>query len=159
MGIALPLYGQEKPKTCALACLRMVLAKFGVHVPEHTLEAQAIMEPGGTRIEELERLARLYHLSAEIHEIKLGDLHSVLSQGKLAIAYIDRAIFDLSPRLRARHSLRHAKIHTVVPTQISAGRISFHDPLGPRITRRSLKLFQQAYAKLGNHCVVCSKPP
>ena len=58
MSIELPLYAQAKRNTCALACLRMVLAAFGIDVEEGMLEDQARMEPEGTDIGELERLAR-----------------------------------------------------------------------------------------------------
>ena len=52
MSTARPLYRQEKHNTCALACLRMVLAICGTHVEESTLERQARMEPDGTSIDE-----------------------------------------------------------------------------------------------------------
>jgi hypothetical protein len=45
MTIELPHYLQEKDNTCALACLRMVLAACDTHVQESGLEAQARMEP------------------------------------------------------------------------------------------------------------------
>ena len=41
MSTKLPLYRQEKDNTCALACLRMVLAAYGMDVEENTLESQA----------------------------------------------------------------------------------------------------------------------
>ena len=58
MNIELPLYRQEKDNTCALACLRMVLAAFGTNVRERELETRARMEPEGTLIDEVEALAR-----------------------------------------------------------------------------------------------------
>ncbi len=42
--LKLPLYGQKKDNTCALACLRMVLAAFGTDVEESTLEGQAYLK-------------------------------------------------------------------------------------------------------------------
>ena len=158
MSTELPLYRQEKHNTCALACLRMVLAACGTHVEESTLERQARMEPDGTSIDELLRLAHRYNLVAEIQEITVAELRHLLAGGKLLIAYIDRAVFELRPGERLRHSLRHAKIHTVVPTRMTTASITFHDPLGPRVSRKSIGLFEQAYGKLGNHCVVCSNP-
>ena len=64
MSYELPLYRQEKDNTCALACLRMVLAAFGTDVDETELEIQARLEIDGTGIGELERLARLFGLIA-----------------------------------------------------------------------------------------------
>jgi hypothetical protein len=158
MNIELPLFRQEKRNTCALACLRMVLAAYGTTIAESTLEGEARMQPDGTEIGELQRVARHFGLEAEIHEPTIDQLRQIVAQHKFAIAYIDRAVFELTPRERVRHSLRNATIHTVIPTRITAASLTYHDPLPPRITRKSIGLFQQAYGILGNHCVVCSKP-
>jgi hypothetical protein len=137
----------------------MVLAAHGVQVDEATIEVQAQMEPTGTAIGELERLARQFGLVAEVQERTTEQLRQLLAEEKLAIAYIDRAVYDLTPAQRVRHSLRAAKLHTVVPTRISASSVTYHDPLPPgRIIRRSMRLFRAAYERLGSLCVVCSKP-
>jgi hypothetical protein len=158
MSIELPLFKQAKDNTCALACLRMVLAAFGTAVEEAAIEAEAVMEEQGLLITELEPLARRFGLTAEIQEATVEDLRRILAEGKYPIAYIDRAVFDLRPALRAKHPLRDARIHTVIPTRITAAQVTYHDPLPPRITRRSLALFSQAHQRLGGPCVVCSKP-
>jgi hypothetical protein len=75
----------------------MVLAAYGRHVQESELEAQARMEPKGTRIDELERLARQYRLVAEVRDTTVEELKGVLGEGKLPIVYIDRAVFELTP--------------------------------------------------------------
>jgi hypothetical protein len=135
----------------------MVLAAFGSPIAESTLEAEARMEEDGTPIEELERLARQHGLMAEIQETTVEALRQILAQGKLPIAYLDRAVFELNPRQRARHSLRQARIHTVVPTRVTAAYVTFHDPLPPRVARRSVGLFRHAHGLLGGYCVVCSQ--
>src|SRR5439155_26289754 len=136
MSIELPFYPQEKRNTCALACLRMVLAAYGRHVQESALEAHARMEAKGTRIDELERLARQFQLAAEIQETTVEGLRGILEEGKLPIVYIDRAVFDLTPRQRAQHSLRDAIIHNVIPTRVTARSVTFHDPRLARIARK-----------------------
>jgi len=158
MSTELPLYRQEKAETCALACLRMVLAAFGIHVSEQDLEAEASMEEGGTPLEELERLARQFGLVAEIHERTAEQIRQLLAEGKLAIVYLDRAVFDLTPRRRATHLAFHAKVHAVVPVRVTEASIIYHDPLPPRVTRRSLRLFREAHRLFDNACVVCSNP-
>jgi hypothetical protein len=135
----------------------MVLAAFGTYVAERTLVAQAHMEPDGTEIGELERLARQFGLMADIEETTVRQLRRILAKGMFPIAYIDRAVFDLTPRQRAKHSLRNARIHTVVVTRITATAITYHDPLSPRITRKSIRLFRLAYDCLGSRSAVCSK--
>jgi hypothetical protein len=159
MNIEVPLYRQEKPNTCALACLRMVLATFGTQVEEGALEAEARMEPGGTTIDELERLGRRFDLAAEIRETTVEGLRRLLAEGCLPTVYLDRALFDLTPRQRAKHSIRAATIHTVVPTRVTVASVVFHDPLPPRVTRRSVRVFSQAHAHLGSYSVVCWKRP
>ncbi|MCI0680470.1 MAG: cysteine peptidase family C39 domain-containing protein [Gemmataceae bacterium] len=159
MSIELPLYGQEKDNTCALACLRMVLAAYGTDVDESTLLGQARMEQDGTEIGELERFARQFGIVADLQEATVDQLRELLAEGRLPIAYIDRAVFELTPRQRAKHTLRHAKVHVVIPTRISAAAVNYHDPLAPpRIVRKSMRLFRLAYDRLGSRCVVCSKP-
>lgn len=159
MNIELPLYRQEKPNTCALACLRMVLSAFGTTVDERTLENHARLMPNGIEIRELERLAQQFGMVAEIRELSIDALRKLLIGPEVAIAYIDRAVFDLSPTARAKHSLRDARIHTVIPVRFTATSIIYHDPLPPRVTRKSLRLFRRAYESLGSHSVICSKLP
>jgi hypothetical protein len=157
MSTELPLYRQEKGETCALACLRMVLAAFGMHVAERDLEAEARMVEGGTAIEELERIARQFGLAADIQERTVEQLRQLLAEGKLAIAYLDRAVFNLTPLQRATHLPSDAKVHAVVPIRVTDASITFHDPLPPRVTRRSIRLFREAHQLFDNACVVCSK--
>src|SRR5262249_2817483 len=139
-----PLYRQEKKNTCALACLRMILAFYGTDVEEGTLEGQAHMETDGTEIGELERLARQFGLVADIQETTVDQLRHLLAERRLPIVYLDRALFDLSPRQRAQHSIRDAIIHTVIPTRITARFVTFHDPRQPRVTRKTTRIFRQA---------------
>ncbi len=66
MNIEIPLFVQEKPNTCALACLRMALAAYGTHLEESVLESRAQMETEGLLITELGSLAEQFNLVAEI---------------------------------------------------------------------------------------------
>jgi hypothetical protein len=137
----------------------MVLTAFGSDIEESTLEGQTNMEPQSTEIGELARLARQFGLVASVQEVPVDRLRQVLAEGKLAIAYIDRAVFDLTPGQRVEHPLRKARIHTVIPTRVTASAVMYHDPLPPaRFIRRSMRLFRSAYERLGSYCVVCSKP-
>jgi hypothetical protein len=158
MSTELPLYGQEKRNTCALACLRMVLAAFDRNLEESKLEDKPNMEPEGTEISELERLARHFGLIANVQMATIEQLRQVLREGKFAITYIDRAVFDLTPRQRTEHRLRDARIHTVIPSRITAAAVTYHDPMPPARIRRSMRLFRMAYERLGSYCVVCARP-
>lgn len=157
MSFKLPLYLQEKRNTCALACLRMVLAAFGTNIEERELEGQARIDEEGTPIEELERLAQLFGLDARIEETTVAEMKHLLEAGKLPIAYLDRAVFELRRSQRVRHRPRDAKFHSVIPVRVTQAFISFHNPLAPRIARKSIDIFRQAHRLLGSLCVVCSK--
>src|SRR4051794_18432620 len=119
MRFQLPLFPQGKDNTRALAYLRMILAAYGVDVPRSELAAHAGMEPKGTPIGELERLARQYQLVSQIRETTVAEMGGILAKGSFPIAFIDRAVFALNPRQRARHSIRDAIMHTVIPTQVT----------------------------------------
>jgi hypothetical protein len=95
---------------------------------------------------------------ADIQDATVQELREILANGKLPIAYIDRVIFDLTPAQRSRHSIRDAIIHTVIPVKITDTSVTLHDPRFPRVTRRTTRLFRQAYESLGGRCVVCSRP-
>jgi ABC-type bacteriocin/lantibiotic exporter with double-glycine peptidase domain len=158
MNTEVPHYTQEKYNTCALACLRMVLAAFGTQVRESELEARVRMEARGTPIEELEQLARHFGLAAVIQDTTVEGLQRILALGKLPIAYIDRAVFNLTSGARRRHSLRNAIVHNVIPVKITQKSVILHDPRYPQIIRRSIQLFRRAYEGLGGSCIICSKP-
>jgi ABC-type bacteriocin/lantibiotic exporter with double-glycine peptidase domain len=150
-----PLLIQERPDTCALACLRIVLAAFGVVVDEATLVRQAVMEPGGTAITEVARLAMSYGLEASVQVVEMEQLRSLMADGYLAIVYLNRRIFDLRNVRNIRRALREALIHCVVPTRITNASVLFHDPLHLQPQRRSRRRFAAAQAFLGNTCVIC----
>jgi hypothetical protein len=136
----------------------MVLAAFGTHVAESELQAEARLEEGGTPIEELARLAQQFGLVADIQERTVEQLRHLLAEGKLAIAYLDRAVFDLTPHQGATHSPTDAKVHAVIPIRVTRASITFHDPLPPRVTRRSFRLFREAHQLFDHVRVVGSKP-
>lgn len=125
---------------------------------ENELEKHARLEKKGTLIDELERLARQFDLVAEIQETTVEELGQILAEGSLPIVYLDRAVFALRPRERPHHSIRNARIHTVIPTQVTTTTVTFHDPRVPAISRKSIRLFRRAYESLGGRCVVCSMP-
>jgi hypothetical protein len=135
----------------------MILAAYGVHLPERALQAEASLELKGIDIGELERVARRFRLMAKIQETTVEGLEKMLAEDKLPIAYIDRRVFELRSPRGKRHSIRDAIIHTVIPTRVTARSVTYHDPLLPTITRKTARLFGQAFHSLGGYCLVCSK--
>jgi len=138
MSIELPLYKQEKDNTCALACLRMVLAAFGTRVEESVLESRAPMEEEGIFLDELASLARQFNLVADVRDTTVEQLRDILNNDRFPITFVDRAVFDLAPAQRARHRLRDAIIRSVIPVKLTDRWVTFHDPLLPRISRKTI---------------------
>lgn len=155
MNTELPLYGQEKRDTCALACLRMVLAAHGTSVAESVIEAEARIVSGGTDIEELQRLARHFGLVAETQRATPAQLRAILAEGKLPIAYINRAFFDLASLRSVRQAIRSPLPHAVIPTRLSQHFVSFHDPGLVNVVRRSLARFDRAHHFFDYLTLVC----
>jgi hypothetical protein len=135
----------------------MALAANGTVVAESEIEAVAAMEEGGVEIGELERLARYFGLEANIEVTTVEDLERILEEGKIPIAYIDRYVFELNPRQRAKMRLRSAMIHTAIPVRLTESFVMLHDPLYDRVTRRSRRMYEEAHGRLGNCSVVCAK--
>jgi hypothetical protein len=132
----LPLLKQEREDSCALACLRMVLAVRALSVTESELRHRVHAEEGGTDIEELERLARTFGLSAVAEEASPRRIRELLGVGSHVIAYVNRSVFDLPSLKRLGPALRSLRVHSVVPVHVSARHIVFHDPhLGARVLR------------------------
>src|SRR5438874_10790260 len=156
MPTELPLYQQENPRSCALACLRMVLAAHGTDVAESSIAAEARMVPGGTPIEELERLARHFGLTARIEPASINQLRVILAGGHLPVVYLNRTVFELPSLWRLRPAFTDPKLHAVIPTRVSDRFVIFHDPLPPRIARRSIRRFDRAQWFLRYETLVCS---
>lgn len=136
----------------------MVLAAHGTHIAESTLESQAGMTPGGTDIEQLEGLARRFGVAAQIQHATVDDLRTILAQGKLPIAYINRAFFDLASLRHVRPAFLKPLQHAVIPICVSAHFVTFQDPLVAGIVRRSRARFDRAHAFLRYVTLVCEGP-
>jgi hypothetical protein len=135
----------------------MVLSARGTYLEESAIEAEARMAPGGTPIEELERLARHFRLIAHVEEATIDRLRAVLAEGNLPIVYLNRTVFELPSLRRLRPALINPKLHSVIPTSISGRFVTFHDPLPPRIARRSIQRFDRAQSFLHYAALVCEQ--
>ncbi|MBI4601995.1 MAG: C39 family peptidase [Planctomycetes bacterium] len=112
-----PFFAQERPETCALACLRMILAHEGISVSEEELVKEAQREPGGVHIDELARLAERHDLRAEIRELDIDSAAQLLASGTFAIAF---GLFPVEGR---------PTLHAVIPVEITREHVVVLDPL------------------------------
>jgi ABC-type bacteriocin/lantibiotic exporter with double-glycine peptidase domain len=156
MARSLPLLKQEREDSCALACLRMVLAARGTMLPEAELQRRVRMEEGGTDLEELERLARTFGLVADAQAATTGQIREFLYARSHVIAYINRAVFDLPSLGDLTPALRSLRVHSVVPIRVTATHVTFHDPRLPAVVRKTIRRFEAAQRHLGSACLVLS---
>lgn len=84
-----PLFKQEAEDSCAIACLRSILAKYGISTDEKTLEPLANKQPGGVYIADLANAAESFGLHADVAQ--LGPSSPVLRRvpARLGFAYPD----------------------------------------------------------------------
>jgi hypothetical protein len=137
----------------------MVLAAHQILLEERTIEAEARLEPGGTPIEELERLATHFDLVAHIESATVDQLQAILAEGNLPIVYLNRKIFELPSLHRLRAAIIDPKLHAVIPIRVSERFVTFHDPLPPRVSRRSIRRFDCAQSFLNHVALVCQGDP
>jgi ABC-type bacteriocin/lantibiotic exporter with double-glycine peptidase domain len=123
----------------------MLLAHQGIHVSETELFQGAHLEiaaVGWLNPEELARLAQKYGVSATETKLSLARLKSLLAARRWPIVFLNRKPLD-----------GVSEGHAVIPTRISAGQVTFLDPLqGER--RISTRKFEKARRIPGQWAVV-----
>lgn len=161
MARALPVLKQEREDTCALVCLRMILAARETRVTERELVRRTRMVEGGMEIQELESLARAFGLIATAREATAEQIRDLLRAGSDVIAYINRSVFDLRTLGSLASALRTLKSHAVVPVHVTARHVTLHDPHPgfPGVLRKSVRRFAAAQQHMGSACLVVSAVP
>jgi len=139
-----PFFAQERRETCALACLRMVLARNGILTTEEALVRKAPVQPGGLPIDDLEKLARSFGVRAEARRMSIEDVEVLVRGGIFPIVYV-----LLQPE-------GGWTSHAVIPIEVSPASVLVLDPLLPPPGERRLSRsdFVAAQRWLGNWAVV-----
>lgn len=141
-----PFIAQERADSCALACLRMLLAHQGREISEVALVQSADMQAGGLDPEELKALAQQYGFIAEVRQADLAMLRDLLAHQQFPIVYLYRQPID-----------KVAMTHAMIPVRISRAFVTCLDPLrGQR--RISIRKFEQARQLVANWVLVCAWP-
>jgi ABC-type bacteriocin/lantibiotic exporter with double-glycine peptidase domain len=154
-----PLVTQERPDTCTLACLRMVLAQQGLVVSEMQLVRLVMMDEGGVDIEELASLARRLGFHADIRELSLSQIAGLITRNLFPIVYLNRVHFERRFPVARRTALRLFLPHAVVPVGISAQFVTSHDSMHEKPRRISWRKFEAAQRDMRNWCLVCAQGP
>jgi ABC-type bacteriocin/lantibiotic exporter with double-glycine peptidase domain len=125
-----PFIAQERPDTCALACLRMILAGQGVPVTEEALLRDVSVMEGGIDPDQLAQLAERRGLRSEVLQLDLQRIQRLVDQERFPIVLIDRTPLD-----------NEFAIHAVIPIRFTRQYVTILDPLRGerRVSSRKLK--------------------
>ena len=131
-----PLYKQETEYSCAPACLRMVLAYFGILETEEKLIELSDCMPDGTRPLGLIDAARHYGFNEtrSYNQLSLDDLESIIEQKLFPIVYVGVRLSQLS----------RPEKHAMVVVAIDENGVEVLDPLRGEMVL-SLKEFEREW--------------
>jgi ABC-type bacteriocin/lantibiotic exporter with double-glycine peptidase domain len=127
-----PFVRQERPDTCAIACLRMILAYQGLARGEVEVVQSAAREPSGLDPEGLAQLTQPYGLHAVERQLDQETLFELIRQHRFAIVFLYRRLIN-----------GVGEGHAVIPVRLSRQCVTFLDPLrGER--RVTIRKFEEA---------------
>lgn len=143
----LRFYLQETRLSCAPACLRMVMAYWGIEVDEATLRDCCKTDWLGTAAEDAVACARRYGLWAEeVREASWDDLRRWLTDGLYPILLLN--LFPLDALW---------VFHAVVVETVTDELVTYLDPVqGPRTVE--VVAFQQAWRMNRRRAIVVAPP-
>jgi ABC-type bacteriocin/lantibiotic exporter with double-glycine peptidase domain len=114
-----PFHSQELKYSCVPACLRMVLASFGLSMTEAELREMCDCTVFGTEALSAVDAARQLGFAGSVkHNLQFSELQTLVEAGHFPIVYINLEPID-----------GFDDEHALVITQISGGIVSVHDPL------------------------------
>src|SRR5580765_1283357 len=143
MSLTPPFIGQERAETCALACLRLMLAHFGLaDIAEEILARDESLTEGGANPDQLVRIAEKFAINASAQQLDLPASKSLVGRRFFPIVYIDRLPID-----------GEFSIHAVIPIRFGRRLVKVLDPLrGPR--QLPIQKFRKSLRRVG-WTVVC----
>ena len=89
-----PFIAQERSDSCAIACLRMLLANRGIEIGETELNRLTALDEGGLTPTELANLACTQKMAASEKQIDDVELHQRVTRNHYPIVYIYRKVLD-----------------------------------------------------------------
>lgn len=113
----LPFRRQEKPYSCTVACLRMLLAYHGIEVDEATLRQKCKTQEFGTYAKNVLACAREFGFTATIEHFSLEQLKPLIDRNVHPIVYV-----NMFPTSQVPY------VHTVIVEECEAGWFLLIDP-------------------------------
>ncbi len=141
-----PFYEQETPDSCVPACLRMVLASFGIEIPESELRTLCDCTFSGTDALKAVDVARqLGFTRTGKYTLSTEELRTLIADGYHPIVFVD---------LRPIDGLRD--IHALVVIDVGQQEMIVLDPLkGERVLPS--QVFNAAWAMRHNLAIVVAR--
>lgn len=137
-----PFVAQERPDSCAVACVRMLLADQGILTTEAELIRHTSLDEGGLTPEELAQLANRVGLPAHEQQLDDNELFRLVADGRYPIVFVYRKFLDGAD-----------SVHAVIPLSFSKHFVTLLDPLrGKR--RISIRKFAKGRAMVQEWAVV-----
>lgn len=139
--LRVPYFKQNRDYTCGPACLRMVLAYYGIEQDEVTLTMLCRTNVFGTSLDAITTAATQLGLNAEwIHAERLSDAMNLLTQETLLIAHVDAVrLYQLDKDITVGH--------LIVLLAVQETAIYFHDPEAGADRSVALADFEAAWSK------------
>jgi len=141
-----PFYRQETPYSYVPACLRIVLASFGLELPEAELRNRCDCTPFGTEaLQAVDTARRLGFLQTMKHTLSPGELEAQVQHGLYPIVYVNMLPID-----------GVMDGHALVVIGFDPAGIAVYDPLhGERLLPRAT--FESAWAMM-HHLAILVQP-
>ncbi|MEW5767288.1 MAG: cysteine peptidase family C39 domain-containing protein [bacterium] len=136
---------QEKPSSCAVACLRMILSFYGIEEDEKTLRNRCGTTELGTYAQNIAACAQDFGFQASAASLDVARLKDLLRRGIFPIVYVN--VFPLEQIFCT---------HAMVIEHITESEVLVLDPMdGRRLL--SIKKFQKAWEMTGHLAIVIFK--
>ena len=138
----LPFHRQERPYSCTVACLRILLAHHGTNIDEATLRQKCKTREFGTYARDIVACAHEFGFTATIEHLTIEQLQLLIDQGVFPIVYINMFPTSQTPY-----------VHTVIVENYDADHLLLIDPnTGPWEIR--VADFLEAWQIHGNMALV-----
>jgi ABC-type bacteriocin/lantibiotic exporter with double-glycine peptidase domain len=134
-----PYFKQNRDYTCGPACLRMVLAYYGIEQDEVTLTMLCGTNVFGTSARQIVGVAQHFGPEARLTFFEtLATLTAVLAEGIPVLAAIDAG------EMYEREEFKHSR-HMIVVLAVNATSVRCHDPIMGENVTVTLEAFERAW--------------
>jgi ABC-type bacteriocin/lantibiotic exporter with double-glycine peptidase domain len=143
-------FAQELSSSCVSACVRIVLAAFGVTVSEEQVRRLLRHDKFGLSLATAQsRLDEAGAIAFFHNDWSLDDLRDELRQGRYPIVGVERHLLGYP-----------SASHAIVLVGLSSNGVEVFDPMnGPQVRTFGLSAFEQAWVLADREVLIIQTPP